>query len=145
MLVERVGHGKLPERKTPGAAGFDCYAAETIRVGSAPRKVRLGFRVQLPPHHRADIRPRSGLSLKGLRVELGTIDEDYRGEVCAIVSWRPGFFAALRRLFIPALVREGDRIAQMAISAVPQLDAVEGAVNIDTARGDGGFGSTGDR
>lgn len=132
--------GKLPERKTEGAACADCYARidpviimQTIHPGETGI-VPLGFKLAVPDGYYAEIRPRSGLSSKGIIEIMGTIDSDYRGEVGAII------FNGSKEDF---RICNGDRICQMMIkkeikyeiSVVDELD--------ETERGNGGFGSTG--
>ena len=130
-----------PRRASALAAGWDLAAAIDAPVVLAPgdrRAVPLGFRLQLPPGCEAQIRPRSGLALHhGITClnSPGTIDADYRGEVQAIL------FHAGDRPFeiIPAM-----RVAQMVFAWLPDahLTVAEDPLS-DTARGEQGFGSTG--
>jgi dUTP pyrophosphatase len=127
----------MPEKATPGATGYDLYACvgEPLEVGPAPVKVPTGVAIEAPEGVDVQIRPRSGLSSKGVMVTLGTIDADYRGELLVTMYVLPH-----RE---PHLVENGDRIAQLVISRVADvsLDLAEelGA----TARDSGGHGSTG--
>jgi len=128
----------LPRTANPGDAGMDLCAADTRFLH--PGKYGLipcGFAMELPAGTEAQIRPRSGLALKyGISVlnAPGTIDEGYRGEVAVILinHGHEGF-----------QVRVGDRIAQMVIKKVEQVDVVEVEDLSNTKRGEGGFGSTG--
>ncbi len=132
-------YAALPRYMTEGAAGMDCYAAlETQRVMSPGTTllVPLGFALELPPNCEASIRPRSGLSKRGIWVAYGTVDSDYRGEVAACVK---------NMSDDPFVINPGDRIAQMVISPVITISPVEVDDLSDTTRGENGFGSTGVR
>lgn len=137
VRIKRVGNGKLPEYKTEGSVGADCYAnlSKPVVINPYGRTViPLGFKVEIPRGYEIQIRPRSGLaSKKGVFGILGTIDDDYRGEVCAIV------FNGGHDNFI---VNDGDRIAQMVMCPVERCEWEEGELS-GTERGEGGFGSTG--
>ena len=132
----------LPAYQSAAAAGLDLIAAlsDAAPVTLAPGArtlVPTGLAMALPPGFEAQIRPRSGLALKhGITVlnSPGTIDADYRGEVQVIL---------VNLGDAPFVIRRGERIAQMVIASVTQATLVETA-NLDaTARGTGGFGSTG--
>lgn len=132
-------YAALPRYMTDGAAGMDCYAACETPIALAPferRLVPLGFALELPRGLVASIRPRSGLSSKGIWVAYGTVDSDYRGEVAACMK---------NLTDMPFVINPGDRIAQMVISPVITIVPVEVNELSDTVRGDGGFGSTGTR
>jgi dUTP pyrophosphatase len=130
---------KLPTYATSGAAGMDLYACndEPIQVwpGAEAVLIPTGLAMELPPGYEAQIRPRSGLSVKGIAVanSPGTVDEDYRGEVKVII----------RNHGHMLVVHKGDRIAQMVIAPVTQVDVVDVDVLTETERAGGGFGSTG--
>ena len=96
--------------------------------------IPLGFAVEIPNGYEMQIRPRSGLATKGKQGIFGTIDSDYRGEVCAII------YNSSDDEFV---VKKGDRIAQCLIA--PVIIASFNAVDklSETERGNGGFGSTG--
>jgi dUTP pyrophosphatase len=129
---------QIPKYATPGAAGFDLSAIETIGIGPGETKlVKTGLAVAVPIGYELQVRPRSGTSLKtGLRVANapGTVDSDYRGEVCVIMNntGNEHYYIA-----------KGDRIAQGVICPVFQVEFEETDTLDDTARGAGGFGSTG--
>ena len=129
---------RLPARATPGASGFDLYAwlpDGEIVLGPDPVRVPTGIAIELPPGYDAQVRPRSGLSLKGVGVAFGTIDSDYRGEVL-VTMWAFGSRAEHR-------VRDGDRIAQLVVAQLAELPVVEVDALTPTPRGASGHGSTG--
>ncbi|MEX0684349.1 MAG: dUTP diphosphatase [Dehalococcoidia bacterium] len=128
---------RLPERATEGATGYDLYACldETLQVGHEPTRVPTGIAIDAPPGCDVQIRPRSGLSAKGVMVTLGTIDADYRGELLVTMYALP--------YRGPHEVNDGDRIAQLVISRVEDISLIEAAELSDTARDTGGHGSTG--
>jgi dUTP pyrophosphatase len=129
----------LPERATPGAAGYDLRSAEAdfdLEPG-VPRTVATGLRMELPPGVEGQVRPRSGLALRhGITVPNapGTIDPDYRGELkVALLNLGPD----------PVRIHRGDRVAQLVFArfetpAVKEVEALR-----ESTRGEGGFGSTG--
>jgi dUTP pyrophosphatase len=130
----------LPRYMSEHASGMDvCAACEsdvTIAPGDVAR-VPCGFHLAVPVGYEAQVRPRSGLASKhGIVVANapGTIDADYRGEVCVILGnvGREDF-----------TVRRGMRIAQMVLAPVTRAEVVEVETLDDTARGEGGFGHTG--
>ena len=132
----------LPAYETAHAAGMDLRAAVpegapmTLEAG-AWAAVPTGLAIALPEGCEAQIRPRSGLAAKHGVTCLnspGTIDADYRGEVKVIlINHGPD----------PFVVRRGERIAQMVVAPVAQARWMEMEALGETARGDGGFGSTG--
>ena len=130
----------LPRYMTAHAAGMDVCAACERDVTIAPGEVQAvpaGFSMAVPVGYEAQIRPRSGLALKhGIIVpnSPGTIDADYRGEVCIILG------NISREAFT---VTRGMRIAQMVIAPVAAADVVEVDDLDQTSRGSGGFGHTG--
>ena len=130
----------LPCYMSEHAAGMDVCAACESEVVIAPGEIKLvacGFTLAVPTGFEAQIRPRSGLAVKhGLIVpnSPGTIDADYRGEVCVIL----GNIGQE-----PFTVRRGMRIAQMVIAPVTRATVAEVATLDETSRGAGGFGHTG--
>ncbi|KPP81405.1 MAG: dUTP pyrophosphatase Dut [Oceanicaulis sp. HLUCCA04] len=132
----------LPRYQTPGSAGMDLPAAlpEDSPVTLQPGEWKLiptGLAIALPEGYEAQIRPRSGLAAKfGISCvnTPGTIDADYRGEI------RVNLINHGREPFV---VRRGERIAQMIIAPVVQAELVAVVTLDKTARGTGGFGSTG--
>jgi dUTP pyrophosphatase len=128
----------LPAYETAGAAGMDLRSAQELIVAPGARAlVATGFAIALPEGHEAQIRPRSGLAVKhGITVlnAPGTVDCDYRGEIkVALVNHGSEVFAISR----------GDRIAQMVIAPIVRAVLVEKETLDHTARGNGGFGSSG--
>ena len=143
--LQRLPHGQelpLPAYATDHAAGLDLLAAVADRVEIAPggrRLVPTGIAIALPAGYEAQIRPRSGLALKHgvtLLNSPGTVDADYRGEIGVIL---------INHGETPFIVARGDRIAQLIIAPVSRLTWQEVAALPASARGTGGFGSTGKR
>ena len=141
LKIEKLEHCLgLPEYKTEGAAGMDLVASisEPITLKSLERKlIPTGIKIEVPMGYEAQIRPRSGLSIKhGITLIncTGTIDSDYRGEVCVgLVNLSGEQYT----------INPADRIAQMVIAEVVQGE-IEIVTNLsETQRGEGGFGSTG--
>ena len=141
VAILRLPHGEglaLPAYETDHAAGMDLRAAEDAILPPGGRAlVATGFAIALPHGFEAQVRPRSGLAAKhGVTVlnAPGTIDADYRGEIKVILINHGDQAFAIKR---------GDRIAQMIVAPVTQITLSEQASLPDTARGAGGFGSTG--
>jgi dUTP pyrophosphatase len=141
ISVKRLLHGAglpLPAYATHGAAGMDVVAAEDLTLAPGDRHaVATGFALAIPEGFEVQVRPRSGLALKHGITCLntpGTIDSDYRGEVKVILA---NLGAA------PFEVVRGERIAQLVPAPVLRAALAEVATLDDTARGSGGFGSTG--
>lgn len=139
----------IPKYATPGSSGFDLVSLEfvSLRPGET-RLVKTGLAIDVGPGYELQVRPRSGLSLKTrLRVanSPGTVDSDYRGEVCVIMhnSASEGDELGNGHSGHMEYIEKGDRIAQGVVVAVEQaeIEVVESLE--DTARGAGGFGSTG--
>jgi dUTP pyrophosphatase len=128
----------LPGYAHPGDAGLDVCACEACEIAPGARRlVRTGLVMELPAGFEAQMRPRSGLALKhGLTLlnTPGTIDEGYRGEVGVIL---------INHGSEPFVVAAGMRIAQMVIAPVVRAAVEEVTAVSATARGAGGFGSTG--
>lgn len=138
-IVNRSKHS-LPEYATSLSAGMDLRANidEPIILKSLERKlIPTGLFIELPAGYEAQIRPRSGLAIKkGITVlnSPGTIDADYRGEICIIlVNLSADDF----------VINDGERICQMVIAAHEQAEWTEVAELGETDRGAGGFGHTG--
>jgi len=141
VLVKRLEHGlglDLPAYATSGAAGMDVVAAEDVTIAPGARHaVATGLAIAIPPGYEIQVRPRSGLALKhGITVPNtpGTIDSDYRGEVKAIL---------INHGSEPFQIRRGDRVAQLVLAPVTRAGWLEVDHLEETARGEGGFGSTG--
>jgi len=132
-------HAVVPRRATPGSTGFDLFACldgdAPVILDAHPRLIGTGIAIEVPRGYDVQIRPRSGLSSRGVGVTFGTVDSDYRGEVMVTMY-----------LFGPGAgfeVRHGDRIAQVVITRVEDLPVVEVDELTPTERGVGGHGSTG--
>jgi dUTP pyrophosphatase len=130
----------LPHYATQGAAGLDLIAAVEEEIELLPGSraaIPCGIAIELPHGYEAQVRPRSGLALnQGVTVlnAPGTIDSDYRGEVKVIL---------INHGAEPFLIKRGAKIAQMVIARHEQAEIVESDALSDSARGAGGFGSTG--
>lgn len=141
IALQRLPHGEglpLPAYATTGAAGMDVVAAEDLVLAPGARHaVATGFAMAIPAGYEVQVRPRSGLALKHGITCLntpGTIDSDYRGEVKVILA-NLGDAAFT--------VARGDRIAQLVPAPVQHAELEEVGTLDETARGIGGFGSTG--
>ena len=131
----------LPAYETAGAAGADLRAdLEGAEITLAPMERRLiptGLRMQIPPGFEVQVRARSGAALRdGLSLVngVGTIDADYRGPLGVI---------AINLSDVALVIRHGDRIAQIVVAPVVQAIFTPAQSVNETARGSGGFGSTG--
>lgn len=132
---------KLPFRATEGSAGMDLYACidSPVTLGAGEKAViPTGIAIELPSAELAAfVFARSGLAIKhgiGLINGVGVIDSDYRGEICVGV---------INQLAEPYTIAPDERIAQLVIMPVSLINPVEAQSLDDTARGEGGFGSTG--
>lgn len=141
VLVKRLPHGEglpLPAYATDGAAGMDVVSAEDVVIAPGARHaVATGLSVAIPTGYEIQVRPRSGLALKhGISVPNtpGTIDSDYRGEVKVIL---------INHGAEPFAIVRGDRVAQLVLAPVIRGGWLEVDELDETARGAGGFGSTG--
>ena len=138
VKIKLLNGGKLPEYKRKGDACLDCYARIDCKFITIPRHSRalipLGFALELPADYEAVIRPRSGLTSEEIDVAIGTGDENYRGELKANV---------INNSDDDFVIKNGDRICQMAIRQAPKVwfEVVENLS--ETNRGEAGFGSSG--
>ncbi|MGM9806329.1 MAG: dUTP diphosphatase [Candidatus Aphodosoma sp.] len=138
-IVNRSRH-QLPAYSTPCSAGMDLHANidGTLTLRPSERKlVPTGLYIALPQGYEAQVRPRSGLALKhGITVlnSPGTIDSDYRGEICVIL---------INLGSEPFEIKDGDRIAQMVIATHETVQWSETDILDPTERDSGGFGHTG--
>ena len=139
QIINR-SHHPLPQYATPQSAGVDLRANIESPIELRPLERRLiptGLFMALPPGFEAQVRPRSGLAIKhGITVlnTPGTIDADYRGEVCVIL---------VNLSDEPFLIADGERIAQMVIARHEQAEWEPVEVLSETERGAGGFGHSG--
>ena len=142
LKVKRLPHGRdLPRYATSGSAGMDLTAAidEPYTLAAGERyAMPTGIIIEVPPHYEGQLRARSGLAFKAgitLTNGVGTIDSDYRGEVKVLLINH----GQTAYTFEP-----GERIAQLLVLPVPQVQVVEVDELTDSCeRGAGGFGSTG--
>ena len=142
IQVKIVNEGKqqLPQYATAGSAGMDLRADIDKPIVLKPLERKLiptGLKIALPVGYEAQIRPRSGLAIKyGVTVlnSPGTIDADYRGEVCVIL---------VNLSNVDFVVNPSERIAQMVVAKHEQVDFQIVETLDETERGDGGFGHTG--
>lgn len=140
IKIRNTSANALPTYGTTGAAGLDIRAHLTEAVTLQPLERKLiptGLFLEIPEGHEVQIRPRSGLAFKhGITVlnSPGTIDADYRGEIGVLL---------VNLSNEPFVVENGERIAQMVVAQYCQATWLETTELSDTARGDGGFGSTG--
>ena len=143
ILIKYLNESKdlyRPEKATKGSAGFDLLASinNPLEIGAGKSLlVPCGFSLQMPNHFEAQVRPRSGLALKNSVTVLntpGTIDSDYRGEICVIL---------INHGQISFKISRGMRIAQIIFKETPEVNLVEVDELDNTKRGSGGFGSTG--
>jgi dUTP pyrophosphatase len=143
--IRVLPHGEglaLPAYQTAHAAGLDLLAAvpDGAPLVLAPGRhamVPTGLSIAVPEGYEAQVRPRSGLAARhGVTVlnSPGTIDADYRGEVCVLL---------INHGLEPFTIRRGERIAQMVIAAVVRAEFRVATALTTTERGSGGFGSTG--
>lgn len=139
QIINR-GHHPLPQYATEQSAGLDLRANLDCPVELKPLERKLiptGLYMALPKGYEAQVRPRSGLAIKkGITVlnSPGTIDADYRGEICVIL---------INLSDQPILINDGERIAQMVIARHEQAEWEQVDVLDQTERGAGGFGHSG--
>ena len=139
QIINRSHHA-LPAYATPLSAGMDLRANLDEPMVLKPLQrclIPTGLFIALPPSYEAQVRPRSGLAIKkGITVlnAPGTIDADYRGEVCVVL---------INLSSEDFIIEDGERIAQMVIARHEQPELEEVTVLSDTERGAGGFGHSG--
>jgi len=138
MILEVISDKFLPEFKTIDSAGMDLQSQETLVLKPLERRlVSTGLKIAIPKGYEGQIRPRSGLSWNhGITVlnAPGTIDADYRGELKVML---------INLSNDEYTIEHGERVAQLVISKYEKVDIVKVDVLSDTARGEGGFGSSG--
>lgn len=129
---------EMPKYQTAGSVGMDLSANIENTIAINPFETRLissGVSIELPRGYEAQVRPRSGLSLKkGLVAVLGTIDSDYRGVVGVIIHNQSNYVQ---------FIDPKERIAQLVYAKVERAELAVAAELSETERGAGGFGSTG--
>ena len=153
VRIQKINEdAKIPTRGSAQAAGYDLYANETVMIPwSETRKIGTGVKVEIPDGYFGAVFARSGMAAKrGLRPAncVGVIDSDYRGEIIvALHNDTASFPEEIRtdplkqRSFIEE-IKAGDRIAQLVILPYLPVEFEEVDELSDTARGEGGFGST---
>ncbi len=143
VIIKRDKSAKdlpIPHYATSGSSGMDLYAAVKSELTIKPGDIKLiptGIYLSIPPSYEAEIRPRSGLALKhGITLvnSPGTIDSDYRGQICVIMT-------NLGKE--PYVIKRGDRIAQMVFKETIKADLEIYEELDETERASGGFGHTG--
>lgn len=142
MKVRIINKSKhdLPDYATAFSAGMDLRANIENEIAILPMERKLvgtGLYLEIPEGYEAQIRPRSGLAIKkGISVlnSPGTIDADYRGEVCVIL------INLSQEIFV---VKDGERICQMVIAKHEKAEWVSVDTLVNSERGEGGFGHTG--
>lgn len=161
----------LPVKAHATDSGFDLFADEDYLLGPGETKViKTGIAIKLPPGYEAQVRPRSGITSKTkLRVQLGTIDQGYTGEIGIIVDnttentdkenihliqtfgvvihdiesnniSNHGFDCAVGTYY---RINKGDKLAQLVIVPIPAVETYEFTEEVESVRGNNGFGSTG--
>lgn len=136
--VKLVPNAEAPKFGTAGSAGADLTSVETVALNPGERRlIRTGLSVEIPKGYEMQIRPRSGMAYNdGVTVlnSPGTIDSDYRGEVKVLL---------INLGQEPVILHKGTRIAQAVVAPVEPVAYAEATELGVTARGEGGFGSTG--
>jgi dUTP pyrophosphatase len=139
-IAKMESNARMPTKGSAHAAGWDLYCLEeTVVSFRSSVKIRTGLRVAIPEGYEGQVRSRSSLGSKGLILphSIGTIDADYRGELFVLMTWI-GNGDSYK-------VKSGERIAQLVIAPIPNVQFSEVEVDKlgDTERGERGFGSTG--
>ena len=127
---------QLPKYAHEGDAGMDVFALHDCELlGNKPMVVRTGIAAEIPDGYEIQVRPRSGMAVKGVTVfnAPGTVDSKYRGEICVIMLTVNPFYK----------VSKGDKIAQLVLAPVTFAEPYEVQELSKTERGANGFGSTG--
>ena len=142
VKVINKSNNPLPEYSTTQSAGMDlrAFITEPVVLGALNRAlIPTGLYIEMPEDYEAQVRPRSGLAIKhGVTVlnSPGTIDADYRGEICVeLINFSNK----------PYTIESGERIAQLVFNKCEQAELVEVEELSETERGKGGFGHTGNK
>lgn len=128
---------KIPTRAHPTDSGMDLYSdVDCVIPARYYGTVDTGIAAVIPEGHELQVRPRSGLSSRGVIAAFGTVDEAYRGEIKVVLY---------AHQMMGVHIYRGDRIAQLVLVPVvrPEIEEVTGEIDTDTERGTDGFGSTG--
>ena len=124
----------LPRKATEGSAGYDIFAYHDCLIPkNSVKKISCGFKMKMYPGLYAQLKSRSSYVLKNVTVEAGTIDSDFRGAVNVCLR---------NHNQTDVLIKSDNKIAQMIFSKCEYPEIEIGSVDIDTERGEGGFGST---
>jgi len=136
LKVKRMNpDAKLPAYSHPGDAGLDLFASvDCVLDEGEVKAVQTGIKVAIPPGHVGLIWDKSGISLRGVHRLAGVVDAGYRGEVQVVMA---------NLGCEPYEIKKGMKIAQMLVQPVGEVKVVEADDLDGTARGEGGFGSTG--
>ena len=138
IKLEPECSGFFPKKAHPDDAGYDLYSRIDVEIAPmSGTAVPVGFAMELPSGYEAQIRPRSGLAAKHhitVTNSPGTVDANFRGEV-KVILYNLGKE--------PFIIQRGDRIAQMVICKLPEIELQEVAALSESDRGTGGFGSSG--
>ena len=152
LKVKRLTEtAKLPEKAFPTEAGYDVFADEDVTIYNGETvAVSTGIALEIPDGYYGRLKARSGLTLNSdLRVQEGTIDSSYRGEVKIIAEIKDYEQEISRFGFVTSsktnefTIEKGAKIAQLIIQPVPQFEVVEADELSESDRGENGFGSTG--
>lgn len=137
ILRVKLGPGaKMPTQANPFAAGYDLFCLEdTFLHGHETKKLRTGVSMEIPTGMFGMIRPRGSAMIRGLAIQ-GTIDSDYRGEI---------FVVAHNTTSAPVLIQKDSAVAQMILTPYLSLTSVLVEGLSETERGEGAFGSTGNK
>lgn len=131
----------LPRYAREGDSGMDLVACDDQGLlDGLPALVDTGIAIELPEGCEAQVRPRSSMTRSGIYCGFGTIDSGYRGNICAVLTYFAPCGEGYRDKY---LVKRGDRIAQLVIAPVIRVELIEVDELTVTARGVGGFGSSG--
>lgn len=136
LVIERLDPSlPMPTYAHEGDSAMDLYAAKDMNLkGNQRGLMPLGIKMVIPDGYEVQLRPRSGLTKMCLDVKFGTIDSGYRGEWMTNIHNCSGNTAKIKK---------GMRVCQAVLAPVTRANIVEGKVENDTDRGEGGFGSTG--
>ena len=136
MNIKLFDEKYTPKYMTDGASGADIYArGDHVIYAYQTKKIPTGVQFEIPAGYELQLRPRSGLSAKGILGQLGTIDEDFTGEVCVIIY---------NSTDAPFSVKDCDRIGQIVLAPVHRVTSFTPVQELKkTTRGSNGFGSTG--
>lgn len=152
LKVKRLTQtARLPEKAFPTDAGFDVFADEAVTIHNGETvAVSTGIALEIPDGYYGRLKARSGLTINSaLRVQEGTIDSSYRGEVKIIAEIKALNYDETENLFYqtmptrPFAIEKGMKIAQLIIQPVPHFKIVEAGELSESDRGENGFGSTG--